>query len=81
MSKIDEKAQAVSEDSSDGANDGAGGPIILFFIAGLVVSLIIGWVIFPKVLYSQKRQPIDFNHALHVGEVEDGCQGCHYFRE
>jgi len=81
MSKIDEKAQAVSEDSTNGADDGAGGPIILFFIAGLVVSLIIGWVIFPKVLYSPKRQPINFNHALHVEEVDDGCQSCHYFRE
>lgn len=81
MSKIDEKAQAVSEDSDNGADDEAGGPIILFFIAGLVASLIIGWVIFPKVLYSQKEQPINFNHVLHVGEVEDGCQSCHYFRE
>jgi hypothetical protein len=60
--------------------DGAGGPIILFFIAGLAASLIIGWVAFPKLLYSQKRQPIDFNHALHVELVDHGCQTCHYFR-
>ena len=46
--------------------DGAGGPIILFFIVGLVASLLIGWVAFPSLLYSQKKQPIDFDHALHV---------------
>jgi hypothetical protein len=63
------------------SGDGAGGMIILFFIVGLVASLLLGWVIFPKLLYSQKEQPVDFNHALHVQEVDDGCQSCHYFHE
>lgn len=57
------------------------GPILLFFIIGLVVSMIIGWVIFPKLLYSQKKQPIDFNHALHNQEVDQGCESCHFFRD
>ena len=61
--------------------NGAGGPIILFFIIGLAASLIVGWVVFPKLLYSQKRQPVDFNHALHNELVEDGCESCHFFRE
>ncbi len=61
--------------------DGSGAAITLFFILGLAASLIVGWVIFPKLLYSQKKQPIDFNHALHVELVEDGCQSCHFFRE
>ena len=61
--------------------DGAGGAITLFFILGLVASLVVGWVIFPKLLYSQKRQPVDFNHALHMELVDDGCQSCHFFRE
>jgi hypothetical protein len=60
---------------------GAGGPIILFFILGLAASLIVGWVVFPKVLYSQKKQPIEFNHALHNELVEDGCESCHFFRD
>lgn len=64
-----------------GKEDGAGGPIILFFIAGLVASLLIGWVAFPALLYSQKKQPVDFDHALHVGVVDHGCQSCHFFRE
>ncbi len=61
--------------------NGAGGTIFLFFIVGFAVSLVVGWVAFPKLLYSQKRQPIDFNHALHVELVEEGCRSCHYFRE
>ncbi len=60
---------------------GAGGPIILFFIFGLVASLVVGWVVFPKLLYSSKKQPIDFNHALHNELVHEGCESCHYFRD
>jgi hypothetical protein len=92
----DEKANEVSAEAADkepitpssktdesghGVEGGAGGPIILFFILGLIASLIVGWVIFPKLLYSQKKQPVDFNHALHNEEVEDGCDSCHFFRE
>jgi len=58
-----------------------GGMVILFFMLGLIVSLIVGWVIFPQVLYSQKKQPVDFNHVLHNDEVEDGCESCHFFRD
>ena len=36
------------------------GPVILFFIFGLFASLILGWIIFPKLLYSKKKQPIRF---------------------
>ena len=60
---------------------GAGGPIILFFILGLVASLVLGWVIFPQLLYSEKAQPIQFNHLLHNEMVDEGCESCHYFRE
>jgi hypothetical protein len=62
-------------------SSGSGGPIILFFIIGLVASLLVGWVVFPQVLYSQKNQPVEFNHALHNELVEDGCESCHFFRE
>ena len=60
---------------------GAGGTITLFFILGLVASLVVGWVIFPQLLYSKKEQPVDFNHALHNELVEDSCESCHFFRE
>ena len=94
MSTLDDNAKEISEDAvSEKAttqspaknikeqDNGSGGPIILFFIIGLLASLIVGWVIFPKLLYSQKKQPLDFNHALHVAEVENECESCHFFRE
>ena len=80
-------ADAGGEEPTTGYSDsgetgqGAGGPIILFFIFGLVVSLIVGWIIFPKLLYSQKRQPIEFSHKQHMELVDEGCESCHFFRE
>jgi hypothetical protein len=62
-------------------DSGAGGTITLFFIIGLVASLVLGWVIFPQLLYSKKKQPVDFNHALHNELVEESCESCHFFRE
>ncbi len=62
-------------------DNGAGGTITLFFIIGLVASLVLGWVIFPQLLYSKKKQPIEFNHALHNEEVDESCESCHFFRE
>ncbi len=54
-------------------------PLVAFFI-GFVVHLLVGWVVFPLLLYAGKKQPIDFNHKLHVEELGE-CEGCHYFRE
>ena len=62
------------------SGDGAAGPITLFFIIGLVASLVIGWVVFPQLLYSQRRQPVEFNHALHNEEVDEERESCHFFR-
>lgn len=61
----------------------------VFFFAGFVGALIIGWIIFPMVLYSSQQQPMNFNHALHLdpnigieGDTEaEMCQYCHEFRE
>jgi hypothetical protein len=51
------------------------------FAISFVIHLFIGWVVFPKLLYSEKQQqPIDFNHKLHVDEMGE-CEGCHFFRE
>jgi hypothetical protein len=55
--------------------------ILLFFIIGIALSMVVGWGVFPKVLYSQKSQPFDFNHKLHVELVGDSCQSCHFFRD
>ena len=93
MSTVDDQSKAVSESEAGGIpetadpgieekeQDGATATIILFFILGFIASLAVGWVIFPKLLYSQKQQPVTFNHALHNEEVDEGCESCHFFRE
>lgn len=69
------------ETAPETKKESAIGYVVLFFFVGLIASLIVGWIIFPKLLYSQKNQPFDFNHALHLEEVDDGCQSCHFYRE
>ena len=76
-----EKTEHENEPAPVKEENGVGGTILLFFILGVIASLVVGWVVFPKVLYSQKEQPINFNHALHMELVEEGCESCHYFRE
>jgi hypothetical protein len=63
----------------------------VFFLAGFVGSLILGWAIFPMLLYSTEQQPMNFNHALHMDpEKVEGIEGdtdierclyCHEFRK
>lgn len=62
-------------------SDEPGAVITLFFFIGLIASLVVGWVVFPKLLYSKQDQPIDFSHVLHNEMVEEGCESCHFFRE
>ncbi len=76
-----ESTPSTTEADMSNPGDGAAGPITLFFILGLVASLVVGWVIFPKLLYSSKEQPIHYDHAKHNELVDDGCESCHYFRE
>lgn len=83
MSEFDDKSKDASVDG-DGAGataDNGGLAMLLSFLIGLAGALIIGWVVFPALLYSEKEQPVQFNHDLHVnGEYMD-CESCHYFRE
>ncbi|MFO8083295.1 MAG: menaquinone reductase multiheme cytochrome c subunit QrcA [Desulfobacterales bacterium] len=86
MSASEEKAKEVSEETAGKVGDtsseqGNTGIVFIFFVIGLVVSLLVGWIAFPKVLYSQKQQPFDFNHKSHMEMVDNGCQSCHFFRE
>ncbi len=55
--------------------------LVLFFSLGLIAALFVGWVIFPKLLYKTQKQPIDFNHSLHLDLVDDSCNSCHFFRD
>jgi len=94
MSTVEEKSQEVTVDQPGDAapaepphpspaagDESAGGGVLLAFLIGIAASLVVGWVIFPQLLYSRKQQPVDFNHAIHVGEVNNDCASCHYFRE
>lgn len=49
----------------------------VFFLLGLIIALVVGWVVFPNVLYSQKVQPMNFSHVAHQ---DNDCETCHYFR-
>lgn len=51
------------------------------FGLGVVLSLLVGWWLFPKLLFSQETQPVAFNHKIHKEEAGMECTDCHYFRE
>jgi menaquinone reductase, multiheme cytochrome c subunit len=52
------------------------------FLAGFGFSLAAGWFVFPMALYERTSQPLQFNHAVHVGEKAGmACADCHQFRD
>ena len=53
---------------------------ILLFV-GLVVGSAFGFWLTPTILYAEKAQPLQFNHKLHLEQVDDSCKSCHYLRE
>ncbi|WP_027184951.1 menaquinone reductase multiheme cytochrome c subunit QrcA [Desulfovibrio inopinatus] len=61
------------------STSGSGGFIPLF-ILGFVGALIVGWWVFPQLLFSSKTQPIQFSHTVHTEQGMD-CTECHYFLE
>ncbi len=52
--------------------------VIVAFLVGFIGSLAFGWIVFPRLLYSKKYQPINFSHAAHQ---DSDCESCHYFRD
>jgi menaquinone reductase, multiheme cytochrome c subunit len=62
---------------------------LVYFFAGLVPALAVGWLLFPLALYSGQPQPLRFSHAVHnnrdigiSGDTEgERCLYCHSFRE
>ena len=63
----------------------------VYFAAGLLPALFVGWIIYPMALYSEQTQPVNFSHAVHMdpekvdgieGDTEqEKCLSCHGFRE
>ena len=49
----------------------------VIFLVGFIAALVVGWVVFPNLLYSQKAQPINFSHVAHQ---DNDCESCHSFR-
>src|SRR5690348_5648050 len=49
---------------------------------GVAMALLAGWVLFPRVLYVQQHQPLDFLHKTHAEKsgIAD-CTECHTLRE
>ena len=50
----------------------------IIFFTGFIVALILGWVVFPDLLYSKKAQPINFSHVAHQ---DASCEDCHVARD
>lgn len=57
---------------------GKGGMGWVVFFTGFILALIVGWVVFPNLLFSQKNQPMNFSHVAHQ---DSSCEDCHFFRE
>jgi hypothetical protein len=61
---------------------------LVYFLAGLLPALFVGWILFPVALYSKQVQPVNFSHAIHASEeITEGdtelerCLFCHAIRE
>lgn len=53
----------------------------LLLVVGLILGSAFGFWITPTILYAEKPQPLQFNHKLHVEQVDKGCKSCHQFRD
>ena len=51
------------------------------FFAGLAIALAAGWIAFPRVLYSNRAQPVNFSHKIHADKAGAKCEDCHSFRD
>jgi hypothetical protein len=68
----------MSEATQSNQN-GKGGWV--YFLAGFVGMLVLGWFIFPLILYSTESQPVNFSHKAHIADAGLLCDNCHGFRE
>jgi hypothetical protein len=47
------------------------------FSTGFVLMMAAGWILFPRLLYERREQPIDFSHAAHAETAGIACEDCH----
>jgi hypothetical protein len=51
-----------------------------FFLSGVGMVILFGWIFFPLFLYRPIEQPVQFSHAAHTGDnVGLKCEDCHVF--
>jgi hypothetical protein len=54
----------------------------LIFAFGVAAALVAGWSVFPRALYTQKQQPLEFLHRTHQEKSGlSDCGECHTIRE
>jgi len=54
----------------------------VYFGLGVLVALAIGWLAFPRVIYTHQQQPLAFRHKTHAAKSgTSGCADCHSLRE
>ncbi|HMD72115.1 MAG TPA: menaquinone reductase multiheme cytochrome c subunit QrcA [Bryobacteraceae bacterium] len=46
-------------------------------LAGVLASLCVGWIGFPRVIYSSRPQPVAFSHPVHAQKAGMLCVDCH----
>lgn len=86
MSELENKANdgpgdGAHHSTNNGPKDDKGlGLGVIFFMGAFLICFLSGWLLFPKLLYSKKEQPFNFDHSLHVEETGD-CETCHFLRE
>ncbi len=54
---------------------------VLPFFLGFLLACIVGWAVFPPLLYTDVEQPVRFSHKVHVEGQEMECDSCHFFRD
>ena len=51
------------------------------FVAGIALALVIGWWVYPTLLFAERQQPIAFNHQVHLVKNGMACSDCHTLRD
>ena len=51
------------------------------FAAGVAIALAAGWIAFPRAIYRNRQQPVDFSHKVHAEKAGTKCEDCHAFRD
>jgi hypothetical protein len=52
------------------------------FGTGVLTALALGWIAFPRMLYTRQAQPLQFRHKTHAAKSGgSGCADCHSLQE